>query len=149
MTENNIERKIKHFNLLLPGDIVLLPSNFESARHKDDLNYSFAEFNAILKFKKNDINVQMDNVGCLVNNQFSPEAEISKIVLYFFITYVNPITLNIIASFLYDVMKGKVFGVDSSIEFKIYQPGTDKLFIEYNGSEKGLDKVIELIKEFK
>jgi hypothetical protein len=46
-------------------------------------------------------------------------------------------------------MKGKLYGNDDKIKLKIYQKGSDKPLIDYDGPVNGLEKVVHEIKKLK
>lgn len=125
---------------------MILPSNFESAYSKDDLNYSLAEMMAISFFRNQDINTQFENVGCEIVNQLSVETEIAKIALNILISHFDPITTGLIGSFLFQVLNGKIFGKSGEIKITIYEKENNKPIFDYEGSINGLKEVIEIFK---
>lgn len=100
MNGKDIEKKIEGFNLDLPGDIIVLPSNFETVYSRDDLNYSLQEAKAIVYFNSKNINSAFNNVECEFETQLSAESEILNLVFNILITHADEVIITLITPLL-------------------------------------------------
>lgn len=140
----NIKKKIKEFNLDLQGPIIVLPANLDNARSKEELGYSFSELGAIKFFRKKGIESTL-NEDIKTNTQLSAELGLLN-VFHILVSYADDFTIGLIIAFLVDLAKGK-FGKSKNVKVKIYEENEDqKLLVDYDGSQKGLEKVIDKLK---
>lgn len=143
MNDSNVERKLKYLNLDIPGSIVVLPDNLNFVTSKDDLNYSLAQMKSVLYFESKEVNAGL-SINPEIEIELSAEAELARISLNILITHIDPITVGIISAFVYDILKGKIFGRSGNIKLKIFQEKPDqKVLIDYEGPISGLQKAID------
>lgn len=138
----DIESKLKELDLETPSPIVILPDDLEFANSKDDLNYSFAQIKAILYLKEQNVNAGLD-IESEFSVQLSAESEIARIVLNILVTHADQIAMGVISAFLYDLVKGKLFGKEEIIKVEAFKESPNKNYISYEGPISGLKPTIE------
>lgn len=152
--EFEIKNHLVRLSLLEPSGLAFIPENIESANTKEDLIFteSIIEVNKYFKLK----NINIDSLGVepeLLRSRKNADIYLPAIFIAYSTLSENQnivsIALNVISSYIYDNLKGRIGKKTAKIDLYIEKKKGKISKIKYNGDAEGLKDLDKIIKTLK
>ncbi|KVV16402.1 hypothetical protein [Flavobacterium sp. TAB 87] len=132
--------------------LTFLPENFETAPTKNDFIFTESLIELNKYFKLNNVKIiSLEGGSEIYRSRKSADIYLPAIFIGFSAFAENPnivsVVLNVVSSYIYDNLKGKIGTKTAKIEFYIEKKEKGKITkIDYKGSAEGLKELENIIK---